>query len=118
MDPRRAERVAETIREELAEIVGYEMSDPRLAVVVVTGVEISRDSRRAEVRVQASGDQHQQREALKALEGARHYLRREVASRLRLFRAPELYFEVDAGDSASRVEELLERVRKERAGPA
>ncbi len=53
MDPRRAERVAETIREELAGIIGYEMSDPRLAGILVTGVEISRDSRRAEVRVQA-----------------------------------------------------------------
>jgi len=95
MDARRTERVAEALREELAEIIGYEMSDPRLAAVAVTGVAVSRDLRHAQVRVIAGGDCDQQREALRALEGARHWIRREVAARMRLWRIPEFHFQAE-----------------------
>ncbi|MFB3779637.1 MAG: 30S ribosome-binding factor RbfA [Bryobacteraceae bacterium] len=115
MDPHRAGRVAESLKEELAEIIGYEMSDPRLGSVAVIDVQVSRDLRHARVRVAVGGDVRRQEDALKALEGARHYIRREAASRLRLWRIPELHFEHDtAPDSASRIEELLKRVQKSR----
>lgn len=97
MDARRTERVAEALREELAEIIGYEMLDPRLAAVSVTGVAVSRDLRHAQVRVVAGGDLDQQREALRALEGARHWIRRAVAGRMRLWRIPEFHFQAEAG---------------------
>ena len=42
MDQHRAERVSETVREELAEIIGFELSDPRLAVVDVNHVQVAR----------------------------------------------------------------------------
>jgi len=117
MDPRRAERVAEALRKELAEIVEYEMSDPRLAAVVVTDVQVSRDLRHAQVTVLLSGSTRQQRDALAALEGARHYVRRQVAGRIRLWRIPELHFSPDAGtDAAGRVEELLKGLSKARPG--
>ena len=112
MDPHRAQRVSEALREELAEIVAYELADPRLANVTVTEVHLTPDLRHAHVAVQAGQDTQQ---ALEALEGARRYLRRELAGRLRLFRLPELHFEQDSGGgSASRVEELIERLRKDR----
>ena len=112
MDPRRAQRISEALREELAEIIAYEMSDPRLASTSVTDVLLSPDQRHATVRITASGEAEH---ALEALEHARHYLRRELSGRLRLFRVPELHFEPDTGAGAeSRVEELLERVRKNR----
>ena len=38
MDPRRSERIAETIREELEEILNYELSDPRIRSARVTEV--------------------------------------------------------------------------------
>jgi Ribosome-binding factor A len=38
---RRTERVADTIREEIAQIVGYELEDPRLTMVTVTDVRLS-----------------------------------------------------------------------------
>ena len=97
MDARRAARVAAAIRQELAEIIGYEMEDPRVAEVTVTGVEVSRDLRLAQVRVAAGGDADQQRAAVAALEGARHWIRRELAGRLRLWRIPEFHFQADAG---------------------
>jgi ribosome-binding factor A len=97
MDARRTARVAEAIRQELAQIIGYEMSDPRVAAVIVTGVAVSRDLRRAQVRVAGGGGDRQLGAALAALEGARHWIRRELAGRLRLWRIPEFHFQADAG---------------------
>lgn len=100
MDARRTERVAEALREELAEIIGYEMSDPRLAEVAVTAVWVSRDLRSARVRVAAGGDEDRQQAALQALEGARHWIRREVAARMRLWRIPEFHFLAEVSGAA------------------
>jgi ribosome-binding factor A len=113
MDPHRAERVSETVREELAEIIGFEMDDPRLAGVDVTEVRVAPDLRHAQVRVGVAGGQSQQRAALAALDHARHYLRHELARRLNLRKIPELHFEPDPGAYADeRVEILLKRAKK------
>lgn len=93
MDARRTERVAEALREELAEIIGYEMADPRLTTVAVTAVSLSRDLRQARVFVAAGGERSEQEAALRALQGARHWIRRQLAGRLRLWRIPEFHFQ-------------------------
>jgi ribosome-binding factor A len=115
MDTHRAGRVSEALREELSELIGYEMSDPRLAVVDVTDVVVAPDMRHARIRVAVGGGETERRGALEALQGARRFLRRELAVRLRLFRVPELHFESDpvAADPA-RLRRLLKRVRKGR----
>ena len=115
MDPYRTQRVSEAIREELSEIIGYEMADPRLGSVDVTEVMVTPDKRHARVRLHLGGDEKTQADALVALGGARHFLRRQLASRLRLFRTPELLFEADieAGHQ-ERLAQLLKRVRKGR----
>ena len=114
MEQHRAERVSETIREELTEIIGYELSDPRIGSVDVTEVVVSPDMRHARIRVHlANNDDDDRQGTLEALEGARHYLRRELASRLRLYRFPELHFEADLGTAnVERIEQLLKRARK------
>jgi ribosome-binding factor A len=122
VDPRRAQRVSEALREELAEIIEYEVSDPRIASVAVTDVQVTPDLRTAIVRVLGGESEGALQEALQALEGARHYIRRELAARLRLFRVPELHFEAHtASNAAERVEQLLNRIKKKREkteGPA
>jgi len=116
MEGHRSERVSEALREELAELIGYEMADPRVASVDVTEIVVAPDMRHARVRISCPGDERSRLEALRALDGARHFLRRELASRLRLFRIPELSFEADtdAGERG-RVEELLRRIERGRA---
>jgi ribosome-binding factor A len=118
MDRRRSQRVSEALREELVELIGYELSDPRVVAVTVTGVQVSPDLRSAQVWV-LCGETDRQPQALRALEGARHYLRRELAGRLRLWRVPELHFAVDSTAGAvDRIEQLLERVKKDSQKPA
>jgi ribosome-binding factor A len=117
MDDHRVLRVSETVREELSEIVGFEMNDPRLAVVDVTEVHLTPDSRHAHVGVRLSGDKQEQEQAMAALEHAKNYLRHELARRLNLRRIPELHFTSNLWSEAeSRVELLLKRAKKKR-GP-
>ncbi|SRR5579871_2226820 len=118
MDQHRRERVSETVREELAELIAFELDDPRLATVNVTDVQVGPDLRHAHVRVGVWGGEPQKQAALAALDHARHYLRHELARRLNLRKMPELHFAADLGAGADeRVEILLKRAKKMR-GPA
>jgi ribosome-binding factor A len=113
MESRRAQRVAEALREELAELVGYELQDPRLVGVTVVEAMLTPDGRHARISVIVGGDAAERRGALEALEHAANYLRRQVAVRLRLFRAPELHFEEDpAAGGETRIDQLLKRIHK------
>ena len=115
MDERRTLRVSEAVREELSEIIGFEMSDPRVAEVDVTEVHVSPDGRHATIKVAMRGDERKQRESLAALDHARHYLRHELGARLSLRHVPELHFERDRNpDADSRIEFLVKRAKKSR----
>ena len=116
MDTHRAERISEALREELGELIAYELSDPRIHDAAVTEVLVSPDKRHAQVRLHFHGaGKEQQQETIEALDGARHFLRRQLAERLNLFRVPELHFEADISSSESkRMENLLKRMRRGR----
>ena len=116
MDTHRAERISEALREELGELIAYELSDPRIHDAAVTEVLVSPDKRHAQVRLHFNGAaKPEQEETIAALDGARHFLRRQLAERLNLFRVPELHFEADVSASENgRVEQLLKRVRRGR----
>jgi ribosome-binding factor A len=110
----RTQRISEALREELTEMIGYELSDPRVASATVTGIEVSPDKRHALVRIRVE-DGADAQQALAALEHAATFLRREVARRLELFRVPELHFEADiATELGGRMDQLLKRIKKGR----
>jgi ribosome-binding factor A len=115
MDERRTRRVSEAVREELIELIGFEMADPRLLPIEVNHVDVSADGRHAHVLIGVRGDEAVQREAFAALEHAQNFLRRQLARRLSLRRVPELHFAADLGvESLDRIERLLQRARKTR----
>jgi ribosome-binding factor A len=117
-DGRRTKRVAELIQRHFAEILRREVDDPRLAAVVVTGVEISDDLMIAKIGVRllvADDDERQRRSIVERLRRAAPRLRRVITPRLELKRAPELRFHYDVGpDAQQRVSELLREVDAER----
>jgi ribosome-binding factor A len=111
----RSRRVSEALREELGELIAYELSDPRIGDATVTEVLVSPDMKQAQVRLHLSENVTEQKETISALEGARHFLRRQLAERLTLFRIPELHFESDAPSNGNgRMEHLLKRIRRGR----
>lgn len=117
-------RVGEALREEIETLVEGELADPRIGLVSVTAVHVADDGRSAQVWVNVEGDDTEADLSIEGLEAAREYIRHELVERLRIRRAPELYFRLDRGEQAkARVEELLEREkkrnksRKESGGP-
>lgn len=114
MDDHRSERVSQALREELAELIGFEMDDPRLEPISVTSAHVSQDMRHAHVKVAVDGGKD--RKALEALEHARNFLRHEIAARLNLRRVPDLHFSIDSHpDADNRIEFLLRRARRSKA---
>lgn len=115
MDSHRNQRVSAALREELGELIAYELSDPRIGETTVTEVLVSPDMRHAQVRLHMSEAKKDQEQTIAALAGARHFLRRALAERLNLFRVPELHFEADVSPGAgAKMEQLLKRVRRGR----
>jgi len=106
-------RVGEALREEIETLVEGELADPRIGLVSVTRVEVAEDGRSAQVWVDVAGDDEDADRSLEGLEAAREYIRHELVERLRLRRAPELFFRPDrSGKDQARVEELLGRAKK------
>jgi len=106
-------RLGEALREEIETLVEGELADPRIGLVAVSSVHVADDGRTAQVWVEVDGDDAEADRSLEGLEAAKAYIRRELADRLRLRRAPELFFRLDRAErEKARVEELLARVRK------
>jgi ribosome-binding factor A len=105
---RRPERVADLLREEITQIVGFELSDPRLTMVTVTDVRVADNLRDAKVFVTVIGSEQEIKEALVALRKASPYIRKQVGFALSLRHTPELHFVRDTVEErGARVDELL-----------
>lgn len=107
----RNERIAETLREEIVQIVGYELQDPRLTLVTVTDVRVAEDLRDASVYVTVHGDEREHDEALRALRHAAPYVRKQLGFSLNLKHTPLLHFVRDTvEEQAERVDSLLDEI--------
>ena len=108
---RRPERLAVTLREEIMEIVGYELEDPRLEAVTVTDVRVSENMRDAKVYVVIEGDEKEISGAMRALHNAEKFVRTQVALNLNVNHAPHIHFVRDTvEEKASRIDQILEEL--------
>ncbi len=115
MDPRRAERVSTGLREELDELINYELNDPRIGSVAVTEVHVSPDFRKAHVRLLLQGTAAEQASSLAAILHAKQFLRHQLSERLQLFHTPELEFETALPASLSaKAPQILKRIQRGR----
>lgn len=114
--PHRPERLAESIRDELTEMIEGELADPRIGLAAITEIHLDPRARVAHIFVAVAGDETEQRRSLDGLLAARGFLRSQLVSRLQLRQAPELRFELDRTEqSRARIDELLGRARKRQA---
>jgi ribosome-binding factor A len=110
----RSERTADTLKEEIAQIVGYELEDPRLTSVTVTDVRLSADKRAVRVYVTVAGDEEKHKAALAALKHAAPYVRKQLGLALNLPRTPEIHFVRDrVEEEGERVDQLLQEIERE-----
>jgi|SRR5687767_3798755 len=106
---KRPERMAEALREEIAEVVGFELEDPRVEAVTVTDVKVSDDLRDAKVYVLVDGSEDEVKKALNALQHAAVYVRQQVSLNLSLRFVPHIHFVRDtAEENAARVGQILQ----------
>jgi ribosome-binding factor A len=112
---RRLERIGQQLREELSALIETSLDDPRVGLVSVTHVHLSKDMRSARVYVSGLGSNTDRKESLQGLDSAKGFLRRQLSLRLpHLQRTPELTFAYDESvESGMRIEELLERLHDE-----
>jgi ribosome-binding factor A len=116
-ESRRAERVAEAIREEVASFLAESVKDPRVrGLVTVTGVEVTRDLRYARVYVSVMASEDERAGTMQGLASLAGHLRARLGRQLRLRTAPEIQFKLDDSIArAARIENLLARLRGEQA---
>jgi ribosome-binding factor A len=99
----------ERVREMVASIVATEISDPRVALITVTGAKVSSDRSVAEVFVSASPDRYD--EVLAGLESAKGRIRSLLGQALGWRVSPELRFHIDDSvDEGERIAEALTNV--------
>jgi len=112
---RRPEQVGETIRAVLAgALLRGEVRDPRVGLITVSSVDVTRDLSHANVVVVPHGDEDAKLAALEGLKSAAGFLRRMVAKELSTRIVPELHFLLDRGfEHARRIDELLAGLRDE-----
>lgn len=112
----RPERVGDQIRAELAALLAREVKDPGIGFVTLTAVRVTADLQLARVYYTVLGDDRARRDTARALERATPFLRRQIASRLRLRRAVELAFHYDESIAKQeRVEQLLREIHEQEA---
>lgn len=105
----RTRRIGEQLQRELAELIRSELNDPRLGMITVSAVEVTRDLAHAKVFIAVLGADQQQIEAsLEALRSAAGFLRKLLGRKLRLRTIPALHFHYDDSfDRGARLSQLI-----------
>jgi len=99
-------RVNEQARQVIAETLMFEIADPRLSLVTITGCEVSFDRSACNVYYTTSPDSYE--EVQQAFEGAKGRIRSILARKLSWRTSPELRFFVDKSvDEAERIAKAL-----------
>jgi len=111
---KRATRVADQIRAEVADILMRRTKDPRVGFVTVTDVELTNDLRLARIYVATLPEDPHGADALAGLAHAVGFIRAELGRRLRLRYTPELIFQRDlSGPRGDRILTLLDQVERQ-----
>jgi len=109
----RLQRIADRIRQELAEMLIREISDPRLHLIYVTDVKVDRELAFADIFVSAVEGSTRSEEVLAGLESASGFIRRTLAGRVELRTFPRLRFHWDpTPQNADHIEQVLADLRK------
>ena len=96
----RTQRIGDQMQRELSQLIQREIKDPRVGLVTVTAVEVSRDLSNAKVFVTVMGreadDASAVEESRKVLQGAAGFLRMQLGKAMQLRTIPQLRFHYDA----------------------
>jgi ribosome-binding factor A len=114
----RTRRVGEQIQRELATLIQYELKDPRLGMISISAVDLSRDLAHAKVHVSVLGNEEQVADSLAVLNHAAGFLRHKLGKSLHIRTIPELRFYHDRSlEEGARLGALINKaVASDRSG--
>ncbi|KPQ35046.1 MAG: 30S ribosome-binding factor RbfA [Phormidium sp.] len=112
---RRTSRVASLIKREVSDLLLHGIKDDRVGagMVSITDVNVSGDLQHAKIFVSIYGTDEARAETMEGLTSATSYVRRELGSRVRLRRTPEVQFVEDRSlERGDRTLDLLNRIAR------
>ena len=108
---KRADRVADMIKVEIADLLLKQVRDPRIGSITITGAKVTDDLRTARVYFVELGQDACSDAVQAGLEKAKGFLRRELGRRLRLRHVPEILFAYDSSFAyGNKIERLLSEI--------
>lgn len=110
----RMDKINELVKREISSILRQEFQDPRLMMVTILNVDVSRDLRNARISYSFLGDQKQLKEVARSLNKLGGYIRKLLGERMQTRNTPRLDFVYDKSVIHSvGVEQVLEELRQE-----
>ena len=112
----RAERIADHIKDQVSQLLSFEVKDPAVGLLTVTHVKMASDMGLAHVYYTIVGDEVERRKTERALDRATPFVRRRLAEDMNMRRAPDVRFHYDENvERQERVATLLQEIATERA---
>jgi ribosome-binding factor A len=116
---KRAMRVGDLILREVAFLLLEKVKDPRVQGVTLTGIRLSNDLKQAKVFYSVLGEDDQIEQALKGLNSAKGFIKREIGNRMELRYVPEILFVHDPSlKEGSHMEQVFDKLRESDKGPS
>ncbi len=112
MSSYRPERVGEQIHKETTRLLMYSIKDPRVVMVTITGVQMSRDISSAKIYFTVNDKTADRKNAEKGLKSAAPFIRRELGKILQLRFVPNIFFRYDESiEYGQKIDALLHQVQ-------
>ncbi|CAI3786979.1 Ribosome-binding factor A [Pseudomonas sp. MM227] len=108
----RTQRIGDQMQRELAQLIRREVKDPRVGLVTITAVEVSRDVGHAKIFITVMGQDSAAdiAQSIKVLNSAAGFLRMQLAKEMKLRSVPQLHFHYDESVSrGAHLSALIER---------
>ncbi len=104
----RKDRIASVLGRAVSEIIEHQLKDPRLGLVTITSVDVATDLKTAVIYFSSLEDKEKN---LTTLNGAKSYIRSELAGRIRMRYIPEIEFRIDDSyEYGKRIDALLDEI--------
>lgn len=116
MEHKRSDRVADLLKQEIADLLLRRVKDPRLEGMTLTGVEVTNDLQHARIYYCVMGQptEEQKANAATGLNKAKGFMRQELGKRLHMRYLPHLTFSYDTSfEYGDKIERLLKEVMKD-----
>ena len=108
-DFERTRRVGEQLQREIAVLIQQEISDPRVGMVTVSAVEVSKDFAHAKVFITTLLDEKPHEQTIDALQHAAGFMQHELGKRMKLRTIPRLHFVYDESiERGNRLSSLID----------